>query len=929
MAAPTRTRTCSADATLVNGSLTFDKSNHDIPWGYHYYVFEKTPPTGYGTMSPNPIAVDATTTPTGADPTLVYDATDPQLKSTLEVIKHDRQTGAVVDGASFDLYEDTNGLAGLQTTAGGGTPADQIVGDCGPTTGGNPCSVGHLGFGTYWWYETSAPTGYALPADPKSGPIEIDASNAGTTFPVTVISDPEIPAHIKVVKVDKDTQHPLDGAKFTLYADSNTNGAYDQGVDQVVGAEHGTAGGEYAWPQDLFWGTYFVEETAKPDLYDFDSTQVKKVVIERKDAGTTVSVTFEDPQIRRTVTVDKVWFINGVKYTGGIARDGFSAALKIDGTAQAWGDPRGGYLMGQTATITEVPTVPANCVPVDARLTEKNGDVVDIALGENGYAASLPELTNHYTVTNTVTCSTRVTLQKSVLFGGASASSWNLSATGTDGSVTGTAGVFGSVPSAAPYTLAEADGTAAPAGTDLSVYQQSGAWTCITDGPNATSVAVVDGKVTPTLDTAAITCTVRNTTAKLTLVKEVENTHGGDLKASAWKLKATPSGAGLDSKEVTGSTSGVTVEVKPGATYSLTESPDGGNGYHLSKARLHRGGIRSPAATRSASRPARPRCARTPTSTSSPAGRSRRPTTGRRWCSPVTRSPTRSGSRTPRARSCPRTSWSRTTCPTSWTTLDGGDQRTRRHQLHAEPVQQRHLAHLAHRLARCDRRLQGADLHGHRRRRCLGHDAGQRRHAQARHRWLLRHRGRLLDDAHHSRAAQAHHRQGGRRTGLKGDADKTWWRLTADRVGGTVPATKSSLAGNGGDSGLVAEGTYTLAEADVAGDGNATSRLLGVELALRAHRHAHGRARAGVRGGPRLRGRRDLHGRQHPEGALDGLQVGRPGGRRHLQAGRGHRLHALRHQGVGHRPHQRDGARRPHGAAEARDVRQPPPTRPT
>ena len=354
-----------ADATLVNGSLTFDKSNHDIPWGYHYYVFEKTPPTGYGTMSPNPIAVDATAKPTGADPTLVYDATDPQLKSTLKVIKHDQQTGAVVDGASFDLYKDTNGLAGLQTTAGGGTPADQIVGNCGPTTGGNPCSVGNLGFGTYWWYETSAPTGYALPADPKSRPIAIDAGNAGTTFPVTVISDPEIPAHIKVVKLDKDTQQPLDGAKFTLYADSNKNGAYDQGVDQVVGAEHGTAGGEYAWPQDLFWGTYFVKETAKPDLYDFDSTQVKKVVIERKDAGTTVSVTFEDPQIRRTVAVDKVWFINGVKYTGGIARDGFSAALKIDGTAQAWGDPRGGYLMGQTATITEVPTVPANCVPVE------------------------------------------------------------------------------------------------------------------------------------------------------------------------------------------------------------------------------------------------------------------------------------------------------------------------------------------------------------------------------------------------------------------------------------------------------------------------------------------------------------------------------------------------------------------------------------
>ena len=178
----------------MNGSLTFDRSDHDIPWGYTYYVFEQAAPTGYDLMTPNPIVVDATAKPSGQDPTLAVDATDPQKPSTLKVIKHDAQTGDVVDGASFDLYRNTNGSP-VSRPRRRRPPADQIVGSCGPTTGGNPCSVGNLVFGTYWWYETAAPDRLraAVAADRPSSPITVDADNAGSTFDVTVIEDPEIP----------------------------------------------------------------------------------------------------------------------------------------------------------------------------------------------------------------------------------------------------------------------------------------------------------------------------------------------------------------------------------------------------------------------------------------------------------------------------------------------------------------------------------------------------------------------------------------------------------------------------------------------------------------------------------------------------------------------------------------------------------------
>ena len=483
---------------------------------------------------------------------------------------------------------------------------------------------------------------------------------------------------------------------------------------------------------------------------------MKKVVIGRKDAGTTVSVTFQDPQIRRSITVDKVWYINGVKYTGGVARQGFTATLGLTGGDNAtvdWAKTHDGYLMGETGTITEGVTVPSNCTPVDSRVTEKNGDVIDVTLGADGYLATVPKLANHYTVTNTVTCTTKITLVKSVLFGGASPSSWNLSATGTGGSVTGTTGVSAKVPSAAAYTLAEADGTAAPAGTLLADYLQQGAWTCVTDGLNGTAVDVVAGKVTPTLDTAAITCTVENTTAKLTLVKSVQNTHGGDLGASAWDLTATPAAGGLTAKTVK---SGTTVEVKPGSTYSLTEGPVQ-DGYHLkdivcsNAASFANGNQVSVAAGQTAV------C--TYTNVDEQPGwtvskTDNRPTRGapghhdhllgdREAHGRRHRAEERGRHRRPERRPRRR--------------HDGHDHPARRDVVLAEPVQ-RHLARLDDPGAR---RHQDADLHGHGEGRRLGHDADQRRHAHVTW-WVVRHRGWLLHDAHDPGAPEADHRQGGR-----------------------------------------------------------------------------------------------------------------------------------------------------------------------
>ena len=297
---------------------------------------------------------------------------------------------------------------------------------------------------------------------------------------MTVISDPEVPAQIKVVKLDQDTQLPLGGATFKLYADTNKNEKYDVGVDQLVDGPTVVPATGYTFATQLFWGTYFVEESAKPDLYDFGAVTVKKVVIERKDAGTTVTRHVRGPADPSPVTVDKVWFINGVRYTGGLARDGFSATLGLvrrrRGTVD-WGTSHGGYLTGQTATITEGVTVPANCTPVDSRVTEMNGRGLapTIVLGQSGYVASLPQLANHYTVTNTVTCTTKITLQevgavrvREPLVVEPLRDRHRRLRDGHDGRQR--EGALGG----RPYALGEADGTAAPAGISLKDYRAAG-----------------------------------------------------------------------------------------------------------------------------------------------------------------------------------------------------------------------------------------------------------------------------------------------------------------------------------------------------------------------------------------------------------------------------------------------------------------------
>ncbi|GHJ97856.1 hypothetical protein SNE510_73750 [Streptomyces sp. NE5-10] len=197
--------------------------------------------------------------------------TPQDVTGEVRVLKTDAETGAPLPGATFRLWEETNGVPGLQTV--GTNPDTTVDGPC--ATGADGVCSRTVETGTYYWQETGAPDGYDLPAQPVFGPLVLTGANASAGVSVTAGNSrtpvPPGSGSVRLLKTDAESGLPLRGATFELWEETNGREGLQTGgadPDTRVGTPCTTGFTGLCGFGDLDHGTYYLRETAVPDGYD-------------------------------------------------------------------------------------------------------------------------------------------------------------------------------------------------------------------------------------------------------------------------------------------------------------------------------------------------------------------------------------------------------------------------------------------------------------------------------------------------------------------------------------------------------------------------------------------------------------------------------------------------------------------------------------
>ncbi|MBW5260439.1 choice-of-anchor A family protein [Streptomyces poriferorum] len=196
------------------------------------------------------------------------DCDGPQpVTGEVRVLKTDAETGDPLAGADFELWRETNGVDGLQTT---GTNPDTLVDSC--TTPANGVCAETTTPGTYYWRETAAPDGYEL-----KEPV------------------PTVTGSLTLEKTDAKNGQPLAGAVFELWRETNdVPGLQTAGTNPDTLADAGCSTddtGECTF-DDLPLGAYYLRETAVPEGYVLPANPVSGP-FEVTEANSSQGVTVE------------------------------------------------------------------------------------------------------------------------------------------------------------------------------------------------------------------------------------------------------------------------------------------------------------------------------------------------------------------------------------------------------------------------------------------------------------------------------------------------------------------------------------------------------------------------------------------------------------------------------------------------------------
>ncbi|WP_241265598.1 choice-of-anchor A family protein [Streptomyces boncukensis] len=142
-----------------------------------YYWQEVAAPDGYDLPDPavfGPLTLTRANAATGVSTTARNTQTPEEPEGSLRVMKSDAQTGRPLEGAVFQLWKESNGRAGLQTS---GRDPDTRTGTGCATDSKGTCDFAPLAHGTYYLRETAVPEGYVLPDNTVTGPYVVNGTH--------------------------------------------------------------------------------------------------------------------------------------------------------------------------------------------------------------------------------------------------------------------------------------------------------------------------------------------------------------------------------------------------------------------------------------------------------------------------------------------------------------------------------------------------------------------------------------------------------------------------------------------------------------------------------------------------------------------------------------------------------------------------------
>ena len=280
-----------------------------------YYVKEITAPKGYV------LSGKVHTLTVKAGQTTGISATDKEQLGAITIYKEGEVLSSW-NGSNFTYEKKKLSGAAFKVTAGADIykadstkvySAGDVVAESLTTGTDGQVVLSDLHLGTYVVTEIKSIDGYTINTTPQTVAVEYKDQTVTVQYESTTIENTRQKAEVSVVKKDSETENPLDGGKYTLYAGNDIkNYAGQVIVTKGTALETVTTGenGKASYSVDLpISNGYYVSETQAPYAYIRNSKDVYSFnfnVLPETQAKASFSHTFVNDRTTAKIHIYKV-----------------------------------------------------------------------------------------------------------------------------------------------------------------------------------------------------------------------------------------------------------------------------------------------------------------------------------------------------------------------------------------------------------------------------------------------------------------------------------------------------------------------------------------------------------------------------------------------------------------------------------------------